>query len=186
MQGIEPDDIGAELGRHLHEPPEVAEIADPPVPRRSQRVELEREAPHAAAAQERARQVALHGRDDEIGQTCAPGIAARRELQAMIPVGGRFPEHPAPVVEPQPTRLAVLHLRHLRRNGPPFEDRAVLQRQSPVERHGRLSALDRDIDRDRSAGRFSHDDRRREHRVAFLFPERLEGGSRRFDAEGAA
>src|SRR6185503_9402688 len=58
MQRIEADHARAELRRLLDHAAQVAEVADAPVARRAQAVELEREAPRAAALLEERRLVA--------------------------------------------------------------------------------------------------------------------------------
>jgi hypothetical protein len=65
VQGIQPDHVGARAGGADDEVGQIAEIAEAPVALRTQRMQLQREAPEPAAALQPGRLVAACGRADQ-------------------------------------------------------------------------------------------------------------------------
>jgi hypothetical protein len=72
MQRVQPDHVGALPGHAVDQRVQVREIADAPVARRAQRIQLHRRPPHAAAVAHRRRPVATPGRCDDHGLAVEP------------------------------------------------------------------------------------------------------------------
>ena len=163
MQRVDTDEIGAGSGCGRKRVAQVGEVADSPVAMRTQRVELQGEAPDPGTAGQRRRAVATRRRDDQLrrceqrtarmivnGQPVIPAARRQRDLEhvsgvfSALTAAGDGPRHSASL-----ERIA----------GFPIDP--------PVDREGR-GVRRRDPQRDRTGTLVGDDDRRQQRACAAI------------------
>ena len=172
MQGIEPDDCGAEIGGEFGEAFEVAEIADPPIGLRAQQVELERDAPERGVRNQAFRNVATRGNDDQPHFGRAEPV--RVDSQSVIADFRRRLDHKSSALDFRAS-LPRARRRELGEGYLPFPARTVFVRDRPT--HDLDPTRQRERDGKRRAG-VPHHHYRRKRAIGFCLLYLPEHGPR--------